>query len=79
MTRGTVDPAEKHVCVLPEIQTGNLPNKNQKSYNLAKLHSFWLQGETMRQDHYNLLNTKRNLLYMRSQSAPRCKHFPQRL
>jgi hypothetical protein len=23
----------------------------------------------------NLLNTKRNLLYIRNQSAPRCKHF----
>jgi hypothetical protein len=23
----------------------------------------------------NLLNTKRNLLYIRNQSVPRCKHF----
>jgi len=28
---------------------------------------------------FNLLKTKRNLLYIRSQSVPRCKHFPLRL
>jgi len=27
----------------------------------------------------NLLQTKRNLLYIRNQSVPRCKHFPSRL
>ena len=27
----------------------------------------------------NLLQTKRNLLYIRHQSVPRCKHFPPRL
>ena len=27
----------------------------------------------------NLLKTKRNLLYIRNQSVPRCKHFPTRL
>jgi len=27
----------------------------------------------------NLLKTKRNLLYIRNQSEPRCKHFPTRL
>jgi len=27
----------------------------------------------------NLLKTKRNLLYVRNQSVPRCKHFPPRL
>jgi hypothetical protein len=27
----------------------------------------------------NLLNTKRNRLYMKNQSVPRCKHFPPRL
>jgi hypothetical protein len=25
---------------------------------------------------FNLLKMKRNLLYMRHQSVPRCKHFP---
>jgi hypothetical protein len=29
--------------------------------------------------HCNSLKTKRNLLYIRSQSVPRCKHFPPRL
>jgi len=24
----------------------------------------------------NLLKTKRNLIYIRNQSVPRCKHFP---
>ena len=28
---------------------------------------------------FNLLNTKRNLLYIRNQSVPRSKHFPPRL
>ena len=28
---------------------------------------------------HNLLKTKRNLLYIRNQSVPRCKHFPPRL
>jgi len=28
---------------------------------------------------FNLLKTKRNLLYIRNQSVPRCKHFPPRL
>jgi len=27
----------------------------------------------------NLLKTKRNLLYIRNQSVPRCKHFQPRL
>jgi hypothetical protein len=27
----------------------------------------------------NILRTKRNLLYIRHQSVPRCKHFPPRL
>jgi len=27
----------------------------------------------------NLLKTKRNLLYIRNQSVPCCKHFPPRL
>jgi hypothetical protein len=27
----------------------------------------------------NLLNTKRNLLYISNQSVPRCKHFPLQL
>jgi len=27
----------------------------------------------------NRLETKRNLLYVRNQSVPRCKHFPPRL
>jgi len=27
----------------------------------------------------NLLKTKGNLLYIRNQSVPRCKHFPPRL
>jgi len=27
----------------------------------------------------NVLKTKRNLLYIRNQSVPRCKHFPPRL
>jgi len=27
----------------------------------------------------NLLKTKRNLLYIRNQSVPRCKYFPLRL
>jgi len=31
------------------------------------------------QQDINLLTTKRNLLYMRYQSVPRCKHFPPRL
>jgi len=28
--------------------------------------------------HISLLKTKRNLLYIRNQSVPRCKHFPPR-
>jgi hypothetical protein len=28
---------------------------------------------------HNLLKTKHNLLYIRNQSVPRCKHFPPRL
>jgi len=27
----------------------------------------------------NLLKTQRNLLYIRNQSVPRCKHYPPRL
>jgi len=27
----------------------------------------------------NFLKTKRNLLYIRNQSVPRCQHFPPRL
>jgi hypothetical protein len=28
---------------------------------------------------FDLLKTTRNLLYIRNQSVPRCKHFPARL
>jgi len=28
---------------------------------------------------FNLLKTKRNLLYIRNQFVPRCKHFPPQL
>jgi len=28
---------------------------------------------------FNLLKTKRNLLYIPNQSVPRCKHIPPRL
>jgi len=28
---------------------------------------------------FNLLKTKRYLLYIRNQSVPRCKHLPSRL
>jgi len=28
---------------------------------------------------FNLLKTKRNVLYVRNQSVPRCKHFSPRL
>jgi len=28
---------------------------------------------------FNILKTKHNLLYIRNQSVPRCKHFPPRL
>jgi 3-polyprenyl-4-hydroxybenzoate decarboxylase len=28
---------------------------------------------------FNLLQTKRNLLYIKNQFVPRCKHFPPRL
>ena len=28
---------------------------------------------------FNLLKTKSNLLYIRNQSVPRCKHFPPQL
>jgi len=30
-------------------------------------------------DRLTLLKTKRNQLYVRNQSVPRCKHFPPRL
>jgi len=29
--------------------------------------------------HFNLIQTKSNLLYVRNQFVPRCKHFPPRL
>jgi len=29
--------------------------------------------------YFNFLKTKPNLLYVRNQSVPRCKHFPPRL
>ena len=35
-------------------------------------------GHVMLQQ-FNILNTKRNLLYIRNQSIPRSKHFPPRL
>jgi hypothetical protein len=39
-----------------------------------------LTAQTMAQpDTFKLLKTKRNLLYIRNQSVPRCKHFPPRL
>jgi len=30
-------------------------------------------------DDINFIKTKRNLLYIRTQSVPLCKHFPSRL
>jgi hypothetical protein len=34
---------------------------------------------SIRQNHVNHLKTKRRLLYLKTQSVPRCKHFPLRL
>ena len=55
----------------------------------AKLHMFitssldegqWLASRIRHfRYQFNLLETKRNLLYIRNQSVPRCKHFPPRL
>ena len=40
-----------------------------------------LQSVIINKEHVfiNLLKTKRNLVYIRNQSVPRCKHFPPRL
>jgi len=42
----------------------------------------WRQRAVVREEWalaINLLKTKRNLLYIRNQFVPRCKHFPPRL
>jgi hypothetical protein len=39
-------------------------------------YTFWC---LYNKQHITLLQTKRNLLYIRNQSVPRCKHFPPRL
>jgi len=35
--------------------------------------------EKFSRQHFNILKTKHNLLYIKNQSVPRCKHFPPRL
>ena len=42
-------------------------------------HSRWTKNCSQSHVDINLLKTKRNLLYIRNQSVPRCKHFPQPL
>ena len=46
---------------------------HQQQFNLLKS-----IGYVMHQQ-FNLLKTKRNLLYIRNQFVPRSKHFPSRL
>jgi hypothetical protein len=43
--------------------------------------SFWSKVTiaTIIINRLNLIKTKRNLLYIKNQSVPRCKHFPPRL
>ena len=45
-------------------------------YDLMMLVSSDIQQQKYSTSKINLLKTKRNLLYIRNQSVPRCKHFP---
>jgi len=46
---------------------------------LASLRHVYLGYFFLEPEDINLLKTKLNLLYIRNQSVPRCKHFPPRL
>jgi hypothetical protein len=52
------------------LKFGQQPRNNKLSYTVKSFWSF---------SYINLLKTKLNLLYIRNQSVPRCKHFPPRL
>ena len=39
----------------------------------------WSEERENEWEFFNLLNTKRRLLYLKTQSVPRSKHFPTRL
>jgi hypothetical protein len=47
--------------------------------NVPLLQYRFVSGTSARKLVINLSKTKRNLLYIRNQSVPRCKHFPPRL
>jgi hypothetical protein len=51
----------------------------KKGTGMRKICFTWPLQRRIRTEMINLLKTKRNLLYLRSQSVPRCKHFPPQL
>ena len=53
----------------------NTPERFILFYTLYRLHMQLSRSCSA----INLLKTKRNLLYIRNQSVPHCKHFPPRL
>ena len=55
-----------------ERERDECPYSKAKDYSLSEVK----YNITVR---CNLLKTKRNLLYIRHQSVPRCEHFPARL
>jgi len=46
---------------------------------LWKINYFTVQGLASHWSCFQILKTEYNLLYIRNQSVPRCKHFPKRL
>jgi hypothetical protein len=50
------------------------------TFNVQPCHYYWRCNSNIpNQCHINLLKSKYNLLYIRNQSVPCCKHFPPRL
>ena len=66
---------KKHNRIITKLQTTYQHSHNNiwRSAHLLQNLKFFPLGLM------NLLKTKRNLLYIRSQFVPRCKHFPPRL
>ena len=71
----------KFICIFTSLYE-QLINKmlrpSDNKFNKTIL-TFYLVQKTVYLCSINLLKTKRNLLYIRNQSAPRSKHFPPRL
>ena len=70
-----------HSGIVPRA-VGHYVNSDRpanRSETNGRIHPFNRNGECLNVLTFFSLNTKRRLLYLKTQSVPRCKHFSSRL